>query len=772
MQENYIEKNIEYVLLIGNPDPDDQFDENDSIGDVPMKWTFPLNKYQYITRTPMYASDIKPCPTDYYYSDLSGNWDIDGDLLYGEKKLYFDINQPPKPYSNINDTLFSVRLSGAIVKTKDSIWIKAYYNDGIKIWVNDTLLNSSNPNSRYYWSDTSSWSNHIWGMTGESNFFHDDTISIKIEFYQYTKDSWLKLSYKTHKNGIDSIIPAYWYKHYSDGNYLPKLIAEYYNNIDLTGDAEKIKQESTINKDWARGDRCFDLNDFSITGVDFYPEVIVGRIPVYNNIYYLDSILNRSINYQYSNNIIWRKNLLMSFDVNLDSCTYIIPEAIKRNCDLFDFNSYRIYSNYIETEDNDNLKVIQNGYFRTDTTCLIWRNIPFGIVTWLCHGNSRGASGVILSGQSGNQYASSLSDNYPSLIFQGACWNASPDDSLNLAYSLLKHQAVGTIAATRPANGVSKYDSVNISNGFETSHWNYWFTKLLMNNNISIGQTLINLKSQFPSSFDGQWVNILGFNLYGDPSLKLNSTVNTILLKNGWNFISSYLLPDRNSLKSMFWYIKNYIGSIKNQNDDVFIPDSIDEIGNWNNQKAYKIYMNTSAYFYIAGSKINPVLDTIPLNSGWNWVSYLRNSNMSIDTAYALNSIKNNLLMAKSGSGLIYVPEFHINQIGNMLPNQGYEISVNADCNLVYPQDSTSYNYKAVLDETSILSPVAKKLTPFVTNTGNDCTLIFDKLNIPDGYEIGIVNGDGILIGAGAIQNRVCALTVWGKDILNNTEVL
>ncbi|HPO64162.1 MAG TPA: hypothetical protein PK762_13870, partial [Candidatus Kapabacteria bacterium] len=41
---------------------------------------------------------------------------------------------------------------------------------------------------------------------------------------------------------------------------------------------------------------------------------------------------------------------------------------------------------------------------------------------------------------------------------------------------------------------------------------------------------------------------------------------------------------------------------------------------------------------------------------------------------------------------------------------------------------------------------------------------------IPDGYEIGIINGEGVLIGTGAVQNQVCALTVWGKDKLNNTE--
>ncbi len=63
-----------------------------------------------------------------------------------------------------------------------------------------------------------------------------------------------------------------------------------------------------------------------------------------------------------------------------------------------------------------------------------------------------------------------------------------------------------------------------------------------------------------------------------------------------------------------------------------------------------------------------------------------------------------------------------------------------------------------------------------VTRTTNQITLkinytkIFDDLSIPDGYEIGIINGDGILIGAGAVQNQVCALTVWGKDNVNNSE--
>ena len=57
---NYQSKNIEYVLLIGNPDP--------GSGDVPMKNTYPSST----------------TPTDFYYCDLSSNWDKNGNGKCGE----------------------------------------------------------------------------------------------------------------------------------------------------------------------------------------------------------------------------------------------------------------------------------------------------------------------------------------------------------------------------------------------------------------------------------------------------------------------------------------------------------------------------------------------------------------------------------------------------------------------------------------------------------------------------------------------------------------
>ena len=62
LSSNYLSHNIKYVLLIGNPHP--------LSGDVPMKMCYPL--------------PTENAPTDLYYAELTGNWDLNNNGRYGE----------------------------------------------------------------------------------------------------------------------------------------------------------------------------------------------------------------------------------------------------------------------------------------------------------------------------------------------------------------------------------------------------------------------------------------------------------------------------------------------------------------------------------------------------------------------------------------------------------------------------------------------------------------------------------------------------------------
>ncbi len=64
------EKDIKYVLLIGNPDPQDPYSNDPTYGDLPMMMCQP-------------KADLT-VPTDYFFAELTGNWDLDGDGRYCE----------------------------------------------------------------------------------------------------------------------------------------------------------------------------------------------------------------------------------------------------------------------------------------------------------------------------------------------------------------------------------------------------------------------------------------------------------------------------------------------------------------------------------------------------------------------------------------------------------------------------------------------------------------------------------------------------------------
>jgi hypothetical protein len=63
---NYAALSIKYVLLIGNPNP--------STGAIPMKMCWPRHD----------QASYQESPTDYFYADLTGNWDLDADGYFGE----------------------------------------------------------------------------------------------------------------------------------------------------------------------------------------------------------------------------------------------------------------------------------------------------------------------------------------------------------------------------------------------------------------------------------------------------------------------------------------------------------------------------------------------------------------------------------------------------------------------------------------------------------------------------------------------------------------
>ncbi len=75
LQQQYADDPGAYLLLVGDPHPED--------GGVPMKQVHPLSSVVHYYDDWL-AAEMDPMPTDFYYADLDGEWDCDGDGRFGE----------------------------------------------------------------------------------------------------------------------------------------------------------------------------------------------------------------------------------------------------------------------------------------------------------------------------------------------------------------------------------------------------------------------------------------------------------------------------------------------------------------------------------------------------------------------------------------------------------------------------------------------------------------------------------------------------------------
>ncbi|MEA1993051.1 MAG: C25 family cysteine peptidase [Euryarchaeota archaeon] len=135
LSAHYVSDSIQYVLLVGDPDPDDPSNGSDSFGDVPMMMCWP---------NPGSTEDLTP--TDYFYADLTGNWDSDGDGHYGE--FGTSSNQDQDYLVDFCPEVYVGRLPvyGSDYATLDSILEKFISYDGAtkKIMLPMAILNYEN----------------------------------------------------------------------------------------------------------------------------------------------------------------------------------------------------------------------------------------------------------------------------------------------------------------------------------------------------------------------------------------------------------------------------------------------------------------------------------------------------------------------------------------------------------------------------------------------------------------------------------------------------
>lgn len=274
--------------------------------------------------------------------------------------------------------------------------------------------------------------------------------------------------------------------------------------------------------------------DRGLGGVDFDAEVWVGRIPVYDDNYAaLDVIIEKIIDYQTEMvDMSWRKKALLPMAISNYAAE---PEPSYPRTDGAELgeemisgylsdNGFVAYTLYEGEGDVPSSYSCDAPLTRSNVRDE-WAN-GYGLVCWWGHGNQTGAYRKYWIGdtdytpsffQSGD--AACLDNTRPSMVYHCSCLNGYPENSNSLGHVLLKQGAVATVSSSRVSWYEVGWTDPSLDYG-DNASLGYYYMKNLVQGGTG-GEALALAKGDLTVGEAEIWMNLQGFNLYGDPSLAL-----------------------------------------------------------------------------------------------------------------------------------------------------------------------------------------------------------------------------------------------------------
>lgn len=252
--------------------------------------------------------------------------------------------------------------------------------------------------------------------------------------------------------------------------------------------------------------------DYKTGGVDFIPEIYVGRIPYYGSITELDSILAKSTKYENGGyGTDWVKKALVNM-VPGDAQTLLWQLGEQITKDILIPSNYqyvRIYNDVYGI--NPPPDYTPNSI---DNTILAWNKSTPGFHFWATHGSELSAKNVL------SVYnKASLPTDKPAFVYQSSCLNGHPETTNNLGYTLLTTAAINTVSASRVGwylRGETEFSNSDTVFGIE-----YQYAKNMVSKQLSAGEALYKALSSTKFLLE---MNHFTNNLYGDPSLATIAT--------------------------------------------------------------------------------------------------------------------------------------------------------------------------------------------------------------------------------------------------------
>ena len=231
-----------------------------------------------------------------------------------------------------------------------------------------------------------------------------------------------------------------------------------------------------------------------------------------------------------------------------------------------------------------------------------------------------------------------------------------------------------------------------------------------------------------------------------------------IALNAGWNMWSTHISPDDYNMESVFSSIVGNTIIVKDENGSVFWPAfGLNNIGDIIDGEGYQVKMEADETLTLEGGLV-PADTELSFDNGWNMIGYLPLDPM--DATVAMDPVVDNMIIMKDENGLVFWPQFALNNIGNMLPGEGYQLKMdNAQTFSYASNDMARFGYA---------NPVRTIHFDKAENTGSNMIIglpMYAWSQVPSiGDEIAAYDEAGNLVGSAVFEGGHIAMTVWGDD--------
>jgi hypothetical protein len=304
---------------------------------------------------------------------------------------------------------------------------------------------------------------------------------------------------------------------------------------------------SDLSGDW-------DLNDDGVYGqpgiddkaggVDYFPEVYVGRIPT-DDAVEVTGICQKIANFSEDTGDWKHKALLIGavfnyfLEINSILPTYGSQFAEKAKGDILRPLGFSVTTMYEKGGLAPDPALCDQSLLR-ENVLMEWPK-GYGVVSIHCHGSSTSGSRKVWITDDGDGIPEEsemdwtrligtsdciyLDDTHPSIVYSQACSNANPNYYNSMMAALLRNGASATVGSSRTSYYTAGW--INEYMGLDQS-MNYMFFKYLLMEGYSVGKALRMTDVWMKNNCDW-WggfnrANLYNFNLFGDPSMTLDAS--------------------------------------------------------------------------------------------------------------------------------------------------------------------------------------------------------------------------------------------------------